>query len=123
MFNQVEDRLDELNLLSLTTGNMDGKYLDLLSFTCILHRNIVFGINRFTPLEPLLNGQIIVTVCKRSCGKVMFSQLSVSHSVHRGYVHGGGRVWQGGMHGRGCAWQERWPLLRTVRILLEYFLV
>ena len=98
MFNQVEDRLDELNLLSLTTGNMDGKYLDLLSFTCILHRNIVFGMNRFTLLEPWLNGKTIVTVRKRSCGKVMFSHLSVSHSVHRGAC-------MVGVCGRGCSWQ------------------
>ena len=48
----------------------------------------------------------LITVRKRSCGKVMFSHLSDSHSAH------GGR-----------AWQERRPLQRTVRILLECFLV
>ena len=34
---------------------------------------------------------------------------------------GGGHVWLGGVHGRGGghAWQERLPLQRTVRILLE----
>ena len=32
----------------------------------------------------------------------------------------GGCMWRGeGRH----AWQERWPLQRTVRILLEYILV
>ena len=42
---------------------------------------------------------------------------------------GWGHVWQGGMCGWGAcmagghAWQERWPLQRTVRILLEYILV
>ena len=44
----------------------------------------------------------------------------------------GGRVWQGvcmagacmgDMHGRGHSWQERWPLQRTVGILLECILV
>ena len=81
-----------------------------------------------------------INVRKRSCGKVMFSHLSVSHSVH-----GGGHAWQGrGVHGRGAygrvcvvggtcgegvcivggrAWQERRPLQRTVRILLGCFLV
>ena len=29
----------------------------------------------------------------------------------------------GGVHGRGSTWQERRPLQRTVRILLEYILV
>ena len=62
---------------------------------------------------------ILVTVRKRSFGKVMFSHLSVSHSVHGGgaCVAGGKAVWQGafmaegGMRGRGacvagvCVWQ------------------
>ena len=67
--------------------------------------------------------------------------------VWRGGMHGRGRAWQGGVHGKGAwvvggvrgkggvhdtgdvwgggerAWQERWPLLRTVRILLECILV
>ena len=47
--------------------------------------------------------------------------------MHGGGVHGGGLVWQGGgdMHGRGGmhTWQERLPLQRTVRILLECILV
>ena len=39
-----------------------------------------------------------------------------------------GRAWQGacmagGVHGRGPAWQEKWPLHRAVRILLERILV
>ena len=57
----------------------------------------------------------------------------------QGDVHGMGCAWQGGMcsggmHGRGacmtggcvwqgCVWQERWPLQRAVRILLECILV
>ena len=36
---------------------------------------------------------------------------------------GRGHVWQGGVHGRGHVWQERRPLQRTVRILLECILV
>ena len=65
----------------------------------------------------------------------MFSQVSVILST--GGVHGrgwgcagqGACVAEGGIHGReghawwGCAWQERQPLQRTVRILLEYILV
>ena len=85
----------------------------------------------------------IFTVRKRSCGKVMFSHLSVilftgggGACVAGGIMAGGtcmvgsGRfgVAEGmrheGMHGRGrCAWQERRPLQRTVRILLECLLV
>ena len=34
------------------------------------------------PFESLI--WVIFTACKRSCGKVMFLHLSVSHSVHRG---------------------------------------
>ena len=40
----------------------------------------------------------IVTVRKRSCGKVMFSHLYVSHSVHRGRAWQRGRGWD--VHGR-----------------------
>ena len=67
----------------------------------------------------------------------MFLHLSVSHSVHRGaYVAGGacmagGRAcvcgWKAcmsrGVHGQGPVWQERQPLQRTVRMLLECILV
>ena len=81
---------------------------------------------------------------RSSCGKVMFLHLSVSHSVYRGgCVRGGGVHGRrglcvaGGMHGRGLCqegmlgrgsmcgsgWQERRPLQRMVRILLEWILV
>ena len=53
----------------------------------------------------------IFTVRKRSCGKVMFLHLFVSHSIHRGGVHPLGRH------------PLRRPLQRTVRILLECILV
>ena len=48
--------------------------------------------------------------------------------IHGGGMCGKGYAWQGkcmagGVHGRGCAWQERRPLQRTVRILLECILV
>ena len=63
----------------------------------------------------------IVTARKRSCGKVMFLCMSVSHAVHRGWegacvaegrghafwgirgMHGSGgsHAWQRGMHGGG----------------------
>ena len=39
----------------------------------------------------------LITVRKRSCGKVIFSHLSVNHSVHREGMHGkGAYAWQGG---------------------------
>ena len=77
---------------------------------------------------------------QRSCGKVMFLHLSVCHSVHRGRhawgggVRGGGHAWQRGAPDRGhacgegggggrSAWQERRPLQRVVRILVECILV
>ena len=43
---------------------------------------------------------VIFTARKRSCVKVIFLHLTVSHSVHSGGVHG-----RGGMCGRGDAWQ------------------
>ena len=39
-------------------------------------------------------------------------------------VHARGHAWHGGVHGKGGAYvQERWPLKRAVRILLECILV
>ena len=43
--------------------------------------------------------------------------------IHGGGMCGGGMHGRGNMHGRGHAWQERWPLQRAVRILLECILV
>ena len=40
-----------------------------------------------------------------------------------GGMHGTGMCVTGGMCGRGHTWQERWPLQRAVRILLECILV
>ena len=77
---------------------------------------------------------------QRSCGKVMFSQASVIlftegrawqvvYMAGRHMWRGGAMHGRGGMGGRGCAWQgwhawqERWPLQRTARILLECILV
>ena len=57
---------------------------------------------------------LLFTARNNSCGKVMFSQVCVKNFVHKG----GGHAWQGG-----CAWQERRPLQRTVRTLLECILV
>ena len=56
---------------------------------------------------------------RNSCGKVMFSQACVNNSVHRGVVWRGGGICVTGVRAR----QERWPLQRTVRILLECILV
>ena len=36
--------------------------------------------------QPLLNWPIVITARKRSCGKVIFIHMSVSHSVHRGVL-------------------------------------
>ena len=87
----------------------------------------------------------IFTVRNSSCGKVMFLHLSVIlftggsmcgrwACVAGVCVCGGvcawGHAWQGicvaggcAYGGSMCAWQERWPLQRTVRILLECILV
>ena len=79
----------------------------------------------------------IFTVRKRSCGKVIFLHLSVSHSVHGGCLP---QCMLGcTLPGRHHPWAEthpsghtpplhrpptsRRPLQRTVRILLERFLV
>ena len=40
----------------------------------------------FTALNEVW-GKLMFTVCKRSCGKVMFSQACVKNSVHRGEVY------------------------------------
>ena len=50
--------------------------------------------------------------------------MAVGGMHGKGRLHGGGgHAWQGGMHGRGHACQERRPLQRTVRIILECILV
>ena len=66
---------------------------------------------------------------QRSCGEVMFLHLSVSHSVHGGAMRGGGAMHGGkacmaggAFMAGGRAWQERRPLQRAVRILLECIL-
>ena len=41
----------------------------------------------------------------------------------RGGMHGRGACMAGGCVWQGCVWQERWPLQRAVRILLECILV
>ena len=45
----------------------------------------------------------MITVRKRSCGKVMFSQACVKNSVHRG------KVWQTPPFGRHLPWQTPLP--------------
>ena len=70
------------------------------------------------------------TVPKRSCGKVMFLHLSVSHSGHRGVsspVHAGIHTHPPAdtllsRHPPGQTPPNRWLLLWTVRILLECIL-
>ena len=80
--------------------------------------------NRFDPVIT----SMIFTARNSSCGKVMFSQASVCPRWGRG-VHGEGNVRGEGAcvakvgGGVGCAWQERLPLQRMVRILLECILV
>ena len=72
--------------------------------------------HHYQPQTKLLEGNVSTPVCD---------------SVHRGWggmhdqggMHGRGYVWQGVMHGGGHTWQERWPLKRAVRILLECILV
>ena len=88
--------------------------LRLIPFRFNTHLQLLFECNR---------GVLVLPVRKRSYGKVMFLHLSVI--LFTGVIRGRGRAWQGGMRGGGGgrAWQERWLLLRTVRILLEYILV
>ena len=45
---------------------------------------------------------LIITACKSSCGKVMFSQACVKNSVDRGGMCGRGDMcgWEADMHGR-----------------------
>ena len=90
----------------------------------------------FRLLQDLIH---IITTCNSSCGKVLFSQACVIPSVHRGGtcvevggMHGngrgcaakGGHAWQRGMCvARGACVQEKRPLKRAVRILLECNLV
>ena len=92
----------------------------------MLHFSIFF--DSLQNLCHLLNYWLMASITnfyrpQRSCGKVKFLHLSVSHSVHRGVCMAGGMhgrgvcVWQGacmagvcvcvagGMHGRGHVWQ------------------
>ena len=73
---------------------------------------------------------LIVTTRKRSCGKVMFLHLSVSHSVHRGVsasVHAGIQPpWEDTPLGTTPLGRHppcRRLLQQTLRILLECILV
>ena len=74
-------------------------------------------------------------------GHVWWGSCVVGGHVWQGGMHGRGHVWQGSVHGGGMrgeggmcgkggmcgegggTWQERWPLQRTIRILLECILV
>ena len=118
-------------------------------FTAII---VVYSL--FSSLGPITDSDAscFVTVRKRSCGKVMFLHLSVSHSVHRGGevytpqadTHPGRNTNHLGKHppgqtlpplgrhtphlGSHCHPPDRpntprRPLQRTVRILLECILV
>ena len=67
-----------------------------------LPQTLFAGGNKRTPFQWPGTGTYIlsiVTVCKRSCGKVMFSQVFVKNSVHRGMT-----CLEGGMCMAGCAW-------------------
>ena len=78
------------------------------------------GFGRTTRVISMLcffkKNEIIFTARKQSCRKVMFSHLSISHSVHKGAcvagvvvcvaggVHGRGACKEGDMYHRGHAW-------------------
>ena len=87
-------------------------------------------LNAFTPSENEKD-QRQITVHKRSCGKVMFSEVCIKNSVNGGggmcgaqsFCMVGGHEWQGACVAGGHAQQEIRPLQRTVRILLECILV
>ena len=67
-------------------------------------------LHRHTELsyKPQITYCQLITVRNSSCGKVIFSHASVSHSVHGGAACGmcdGGACVAGGVHGGGDAWQ------------------
>ena len=66
--------------------------------------------------------QLIITVCKSSCGKVMFSQACVKNSVHRQYIPWADTPWADPLLGIHPS-PPRWPLKWTIRLLLECNLV
>ena len=92
----------------------------------LISRTLVLQVSLCTSLciDYLQSKQFLITVGNSSCGKVMFSQACVKNSVHRGGgMHTRGRAWQGACVAGGRVSQERRPLQRTVRILLECILV
>ena len=111
--------------LSLWFQNIYTVFLSLLSHANHRYRNVIWeGASRkstdFIWVGDDLSGSTtqirfpvvsvwFFTVRNSSCRKVMFLNLSVSHSVHRGGmcggdVHGRGHAWWG-VHGRGRVWQ------------------
>ena len=67
-----------------------------------------------------LQGACVMGVCMVGgmCGRGVHGKGGV-----HGRGHGGRHTWHGACVGAGCAWQERRPLQRAVRILLECILV
>ena len=64
--------------LALYGGHINKLYIDLILKAKLLNCNQILG------LVTDQNYVAFITVLKRSCGKVMFLHLSVSHSVHGG---------------------------------------
>ena len=107
-------------------------------FYKFLSTSCIKNITRYAFLSIVGHQQIYKLLRKRSCEKIMFLHLSVGHSVHRGVsvsVHAGITTPLTpplGIHppwvDTPSPWAEppppsRRPLQRTVRILLECFLV
>ena len=84
------------------------------------------------PPTKLRQGNVFKSMCQEFCSGEVAEGACMAWDD-------GGHVWQGagmagcvccrgvcvteGIHGWGCAWQEKWPLQRLVRILLECILV
>ena len=86
----VLDTQIEINPFSSDFFTLAHIYIDVniaLSFKKNLEFNCQYNVCIATD-HILAFGSIVVTAHQRSCRKVMYSQASVSHSVHRGRVGG-----------------------------------
>ena len=70
----------------------ENEFMEMKRHLFLLNRIIIMILNRFTGKLQIL----FFNVRKRSCWKVMFLHLSVSHSVHRGGVYPS-MQWAGGV--------------------------
>ena len=120
---------------------------DFRSCTCLKSNQncdaLIKGLLHYRPQTKLREGNVFTPVCQSLCSQgvcVVGDMHGRGVYVALGYVWWGGicgggicgrgHAWQGSVHGRGCVLggcacrrQERRPLKRTVRILLECIFV